>query len=94
MASAVTAEVMNNMAKNLSSGLPKRHWALRFLLSLRMLLALFCVVAITASSLFAWYFTYLSGMDTADNLTREFQEQMLPLITDEIQGRLQRFAAT
>eukprot|EP00906_Rhabdomonas_costata_P001019 RCo001506 len=62
----------------------------RFFLSLRFLLAAFCVVAIFVAAFLAWYLTYTTGLDTVQSLSKEFEMQLLPQISDSVVSRLSR----
>eukprot|EP00906_Rhabdomonas_costata_P037068 RCo052083 len=64
-----------------------------FFLSLRFLLAAFCVVAIFVAAFLAWYLTYTTGLDTVQSLSKEFEMQLLPQIAESIVSRLARAEA-
>eukprot|EP00906_Rhabdomonas_costata_P037067 RCo052082 len=61
-----------------------------FFLSLRFLLAAFCVVAIFVAAFLAWYLTYTTGLDTVQSLSKEFEMQILPQITESVDSHLSR----
>eukprot|EP00906_Rhabdomonas_costata_P037072 RCo052087 len=64
-----------------------------FFLSLRFLLAAFCVVAIFVAAFLAWYLTYTTGLDTVQSLSKEFEMQIIPQIAESIDSRLTRAEA-
>eukprot|EP00906_Rhabdomonas_costata_P001021 RCo001509 len=77
------------MARNI---LPttRRGGVARFLLSLRVLLAVFCVIVIFAATFLAWYLTYTQSLDTVRELFLNFQAELVPLLSESVEGYLSR----
>ena len=50
-----------------------RSAVVQFFLSLRFLLAAFCVVAVFVAAFLAWHLTYTTGLDTVQSLAKEFE---------------------
>ena len=61
------------------------------LLSLKLILCLFCVLAVAGAALPAWYWTYETGVATVNNLLHNFQLEVIPLIASNIGNRLAKY---
>eukprot|EP00906_Rhabdomonas_costata_P001020 RCo001508 len=87
--SVTVSPTIEAMARNI---LPttRRGGVARFLLSLRVLLAVFCVIVIFAATFLAWYLTYTQSLDTVRELFLNFQAELVPLLSESVEGYLSR----